>query len=93
MKKITKFFEWIDRFSVPISFRYKKEDSFSTCLGGVVSVIIILFTIGFGIYYFIPFYKRKNYSLYYYTINLNQTEKINLYKSKSSIALRIRMFT
>ena len=89
MKKITKFFEWIDRFSVPISFRYKKDDSFSTCLGGVVSLIFILFTIGFGIYYFIPFCKRKNYSLYYYTINLNQTEEINLYKSKSSIAFEL----
>ena len=39
MKKVIKFFEWIDQFSVPISFRYKKEDSYSTCLGGLVSVI------------------------------------------------------
>ena len=89
MKKIIKFFEWIDRFSVPISFRYKKEDSYSTCLGGIVSVIFILLTGGFGIYYFIPFCQRKNYSLYYYTINLNQTEEINLYKSKSVIAFKL----
>ena len=89
MKKVIKFFEWIDQFSVPISFRYKKEDSYSTCLGGLVSVIFFLIAGGFGIYYFIPFCQRKNYSLYYYTINLNQTEEINLYKSKSAIAFEL----
>ena len=86
MEKINKFFEWIDRFNVPISFRYKKDDNYSTFLGGLISTIIILLTVGFGIYYFIPFVNRKNYSLYYYTINLNQTEEINLYRSKAAIA-------
>ena len=32
------------------------------------------------------FLKRKNYTLYYYTINLNETEEINLKKSKSPLA-------
>ena len=54
--------------------------------GGLISTIIILLTVGFGIYYLIPFVNRKNYSLYYYTINLNQTEEINLYRSKAAIA-------
>ena len=50
MEKINKFFEWIDRFNVPISFRYKKDDNYSTFLGGLISTIIILLTVGFGIY-------------------------------------------
>ena len=86
MEKINKFFEWTDRFNVPISFRYKGDDSYSTFLGGLITTIIFLLTAGFGIYYLIPFVNRKNYSLYYYTINLNQTEEINLYQSNASIA-------
>ena len=55
MKKMNKFFERVDRFNFPISFRYKKDDSYSTSLGGIVSLLIILLTIGFFIYFFIPF--------------------------------------
>ena len=83
---IKRFFEFIDLFYVPISFRYKKEDSCSTCIGGIVSFILIILITTFGIYYFIPFVNRENYSLYYYTINLNQTEEINLQKSKAALA-------
>ena len=83
---VKKFFEFIDLFYVPISFRYKKEDSYSTCIGGIFSFILIILITAFGIYYFIPFVNRENYSLYYYTINLNQTEEINLRKSKAALA-------
>ena len=86
MKKMNKFFERADRFNFPISFRYKKDDSYSTSLGGIVSLLIILLTVGFFIYFFIPFCKRKNYSLYYYTINLDKTEEINLKNSITTIA-------
>ena len=86
MKKMSTFFEFMDRFNFPISFGYKKDDSYSTCLGGIVSFLLALATIVFGFYYFIPFCERKNYSLYYYTINLDQTQEINLYKSKASLA-------
>ena len=83
---VKKFFEFIDLFYVPISFRYKKEDSYSTCIGGIFSFILIILITAFGIYYFIPFVNRENYSLYYYTINLNQTEEIDLRKSKAALA-------
>ena len=39
---VKKFFEFIDLFYVPISFRYKKEDSYSTCIGGIFSFILII---------------------------------------------------
>ena len=46
----------------------------------------VIIAVVVGIVFFIPFCERKNYSLYYYTINLDQTQEINLYKSKASLA-------
>ena len=86
MKLVKKFFEFIDFFHVPISFRYKNDDSYSTFIGGLFSLIFFILVSGFGIYYAIPFCNRKNYSLFYYTINLNKTEEINLEESKASLA-------
>ena len=88
MKRINNFFEFVDRFNIPISLRYKDDDNYSTLLGGIVSLSIILIALGFGIYYFIPFAKKENYSLYYYTINLKRTEEINLFKSKTALAFK-----
>ena len=56
-------------------------------IGGFINFVIVGFALGFCIVYFIPFVKKKNYNLYYYTINLSQTEQFNLVKSQSSIAL------
>ena len=86
MKLVKKFFEFIDYFHVPISFRYKNDDSYSTFIGGLFTLIFFILVSGFGIYYAIPFCNRKNYSLFYYTINLNKTEEINLEESKASLA-------
>ena len=86
MKLVKKFFEFIDFFHVPISFRYKNDDSYSTFIGGLFTLIFFILVSGFGIYYAIPFFNRKNYSLFYYTINLNKTEEINLEESKASLA-------
>lgn len=83
------FYHWtkkFDRFDNPISFRYRDEDSYSSWIGGLITLVIVCLAIIFGILDFVPFCQRKNYSLFYYTINLKQTEEINLYKSKSSIA-------
>ena len=88
MKKIKGFFESIDQYGIPISFRYQKEDNYSTFIGGIFSFIIIGFSIIFGIYYFIPYVQKKDFSLYYYITNLNETEEINLKKTKSALALR-----
>ena len=83
------FCHWLkkfDGFETPVTFRYRGNDTYSSWIGGFISIGIVLTSLIFGIWDFIPFYKSKNYSLYYYTINLNETEEINLYKSKSSIA-------
>ena len=86
IKCIIKFFKFIDLFAVPFSFRYKKENKYSTLLGGIVSFIFGLASVLFGIYYFIPFYQRKNFSINFYTINMLNTEQIKLDDSKTAIA-------
>ena len=75
-----------DQFAVPISFRHKKEDTYTNWIGGVFTISIVFTACVFGIYYSIDFFKKKNYTVYYYTTNLNQTEEINLKKSKAAIA-------
>jgi len=89
MEKIKSFFEFIDRFDIPISFRYQKDDSYSTFIGGFFSFVIIVLSLISGIYLFIPFAKKENYSFTYYITNLNETEEINLRKTKSSLAFRL----
>ena len=86
IQKFFHTFKKLDRFEIPISFRHKKEDVYTTWAGGVITLIIFIFAIIFCIIYLVPFIKKENYSLYYYTINLNKTEEINLKKSKSTVA-------
>ena len=81
------YFKKLDNFDIPISFRHKREYTYGTWIGGFINFVIVGFALGFCIVYFIPFVRKENYSLYYYTINLNQTEQFNLAKSKSAIAL------
>ena len=80
-KKIKTFIKFIDLFAVPFSFRYKNENTYSTLLGGIFSLIFSLVSVGFGIYYFIPFCQRKNFSINFYTISLPHTEQIRLHNS------------
>ena len=80
-------FKKIDLFAVPISFRYNKEESYSTILGGFFTLLIFIIGAVFGIYYFIPFIKKKNYYLYYNTINLSEAEPIRLEEINNALAI------
>ena len=82
------YFKKLDRFEIPISFRHKKENTYTTWIGGLITLIIIILALIFCIIYLIPFANKENYSLYYYTVNLNKTEHINLAESKSAIAFK-----
>ena len=86
--RIFHYLKKFDKFEVPISFRHKKEDTYTTWIGGVITLALVLSAIAFGIVYFIPFVKKENYSLYYYTINLQKTEEINFKKSRATLAYR-----
>ena len=80
------FLKQFDNFEVPISFRHKKQDTYATWIGGFFTLALVISALAFGIVYFIPFVKKKNYSLYYYTMNLNKTESINFKKSRATLA-------
>ena len=80
-------FKKFDKFEIPISFRHKKEDTYTTWIGGLLTFLIVGSALIFCIIYFIPFIRKKNYSLFYYTINLNKTEEINFKESKAALAV------
>ena len=85
-KSFFHFLKQFDNFEVPISFRHKKQDTYTTWIGGFFTLALVISALAFGIVYFIPFVKKKNYSLYYYTMNLNKTESINFKKSRATLA-------
>ena len=87
MKRIQNIFKRFDLFGVPFSFRYQNEDKYSTSLGGFFFTAFCIFSIIIGIYYFIPFFNRKNFSIVYYSMNLPHTEDINLKASKATFAV------
>ena len=87
MKSIKKFLRTIDIFGIPLTFRYKKNDKYSTSLGGLTIIIFIILAIAFGVYYFIPFVKRQNLNIIYYTMNIPKTEQIKFKESKAAFAI------
>ena len=87
MKCIKRFLKKLDIFGSPINFKYKSQDRYSTSFGGLFLLIFSLISIIFGIYYFIPFFKRKNMSIIYYTMNIPKTEKIKLKDSQAAFSI------
>ena len=87
MKSIEKFLTMIDIFGVSYNFRYKDKEKFQTSLGGFILILFGVLAIAMAIYYFIPFINRKNYTIVYYTMNLAQTEEVDLFASESNFAV------
>lgn len=88
MKQVKKFFKKCDLFSVPFSFRYRNNDTFSTFSGGFLSIIFCVIAFLFGINFFIAFCKRKNFSLFFNSINKKEKEGINFDSEQYAIAIR-----
>ena len=87
MKCFKGFLRKIDVFGVPYSFKHKKNEKYSTSLGGFVFILFIIVVLVIGIYFFIPFYNRKNFSIIYYSMNMPVTDTIKLSESKASFAI------
>ena len=87
MKCFKGFLQKIDVFGVPYSFKHKKNEKYSTALGGFVLILFIVVVFVIGIYYFIPFYNRKNFSIIYYSMNMPVTDTIKLSESKANFAI------
>jgi len=52
-------------------------------------ILFLVLVLAFGIYYFIPFTKRKNYAIVYYSMNLEVTEEVNIFQSESNFDVGI----
>lgn len=77
MKATKSILKKFDMFGVPFSFRYKSKDKYYTSLGGIFFLLFCVVSLAIGIYYFIPFIYRKNYSLVYYSMTLVQQKELN----------------
>ena len=87
MNCLKKYLRKIDIFGVNLNFKYQSKDSFTTPIGGLFIVFFCLIALSLGIYYFIPFYQRKNLSIIYYTMNLPKTEQIKLKESEAAFSI------
>ena len=87
LKIIKRFFKKIDVFVVLFSFKHKSNEKFSTSLGGFIFLLFIVAVLVVGIYYFIPFYNRQNFSIIYYSMNMPVTDTIKLSESKANFAI------
>ena len=50
-------------------------------------ILFCILVITFGVYYFIPFVKRQNLNIIYYTMNIPKTEQIRFKDSKAAFAI------
>ena len=86
MEFITSYLRKIDVFGVLYTFKYKSEEKYTTSIGGLVVILFIILSLGFGIYYFIPFYNRQNFTAVYYTLITAQADRISFSESKTALA-------
>ena len=93
MNSIKNFLRALDIFGVNFSFRYKTKEKYQTSLGGFIIILFFIVVLVVGIYYFIPFINRKNYTIVYYAMNLAATEEVNLFDSNSNFAVGLNCET
>ena len=89
METIKSILSAIDIFWITYSFKYKQKERYQTVLGGFILILFLILVLSFGIYNFIPFIKRKNYAIVYYSMNLAVTEEVNLFQSESNFAVGV----
>ena len=87
MNTIKKYLRGADLFGISFTFRYKNNEKYQTALGGIINILFMILALSLGIYYFIPFFNRKNYAIVYYTMNLSKTNRVNFRESKSNFAI------
>ena len=86
MERVLRSFDF---FGESFTFRYYDEDKHASQLGGVVFIVFMLIAISYLIYNLIPFAKKENFTLQYYTMNLNNTEAIQLAEAPTALAIGI----
>ena len=93
MKTIKKLLKKIDVFGVPYSFKYKKKERYTTALSGLFVLLFLFVALCLAIYYFIPFYNRKNYTTVFYTLTMSHTERISFSQSETAFAIGFNCWT
>ena len=86
-KEIENFIKTRDMFGISFSFKYNYKDNYSTPLASIFFLIFCLTSSIIFIINLIPFIKKENFNLQYYTINLNDTEPIKLKESPTAFAI------
>ena len=89
--KKRKCIKWkiFDLFSTPYNFTYKRDDKYSTTIGGIVTIIYVLLIIAYLIYKFIPFVKKDNYELVYLEENKDSTDSLLFKEYENDLAYRL----
>jgi len=87
METLSHFIKAFDIYGITYSFKYKNKERYQTILGGLIALLFLILVFIVVIYYFIPFSKRKNFTIVYYTMNLASTEEVNIFQSQSNIAI------
>jgi len=87
MKDIKEFLRKFDSFGVSYSFKYKSQEKYKTSLGGLITIAFTTIALIIGIYYFIPFYNKQNFTIVYYVLKLAETEQIYFEKSKIAFSI------
>ena len=85
MKSIKKFLKKLDLSGIPLTFKYKSKDKYSTSLGGFILLIFCVIVLYLFIYYFIQFINKKNFTTIYYTANISKTDSVKLKDSNVTL--------
>ena len=93
MKSIKSIHRKLDAYGVAYNFKYKNQEKYTTALGGLFIVLFIAAAMFMGIYYFIPFYNRKNYTTVYYTLTMSHTEQVSFGQSETAFAIGFNCWT
>ena len=92
METLKKILRKIDFFGVNFSFKFNKNETYSTSLGGLFMLIFFIVGLYLGISKFFSFLNRQNFSTIYYTMNISKTEKLVLKDSKASFTFGLECY-
>ena len=87
LKNIKKFLRIFDFFGVPLTFRYKLKDKYSSSLGGLTMILFCILVIFLVFYYFNRFINRENFTTIYYTVNIPKTDVIRFIESNEAFSI------
>ena len=83
---IHEFFNWFDFSSSPFTFTYNSSRTYSTICSGITLFLYIVAAILFLIGALVPLFKKENFTLHYYTMNLRKTDILDVHDKSASFA-------